>query len=545
MKRLALLIVAVLCMAFASSAVANWNGTGNGSGYSKASSLSAGNAPTTSVSGRNVTVSWTAPGGATPVSGYTVKRYSAGGAVQNIRSNCTGTITTLSCTEQDVPSGSWTYTVTPRNANWQGAESPTSSTTNVGSPQLQLSGSTSLSTLPGTLNGTISNYVAGQTVTFRLDDANTGTTVAGTTNPTPTPSNGQASVSVTIPAGTANGSHTLYAIGSGGDAASAAFTVAVPTTITTTAWDIKDASGGAEAPFPDVSAYADGFTGPTGNFASTFSTSRYLQFDLNAPLETGATVSSSNFAFRFADAANNKTACFYFDVRRASTGAVLATHGNGTTPTGCVIGTTQQTFTTPLPEVASTAVANDLRVRVYVKESASAGIKVDQGTVSVTTGGSSYTLYEASSVEASSGTPTTYPWSIAAANDGAAYTSSLNWLSSFTSARYLKLSFPAYVPTGASIDSASFTHSYRSATTGQTCYYFEVYSGATLLGTHGSSSNPVSCNSGTTYVTDATSLPEVTTAAQANNLTVRVYVKNGGGLKSQDDLDSLTIGYVR
>ena len=39
------------------------------------------------------------------------------------------------------------------------------------------------------------------------------------------PANGTASVSVTIPSGIANGSHTVYAIGSTGDQASAAINV--------------------------------------------------------------------------------------------------------------------------------------------------------------------------------------------------------------------------------------------------------------------------------------------------------------------------------
>lgn len=186
-----------------------------------------------------------------------------------------------------------------------------------------------------------------------------------------------------------------------------------------------------------------------------------------------------------------------------------------------------------------------LRIRVYVKESASGPIKADLATVSATTGGAAYTLYEVSSVDASSGVAATYPWGIAAGNDGASYTSSLNWLASFASTRYLAFKFPSYVPAAASISGVSFKHSYRSATSGQSCYCFEVYSGATLLGTHGSAANPVSCNSATTYVTDSTALPEVTTAAQANNLTVRVYVRNGGGLKTQDDLDTLTISYVK
>ncbi len=157
-----------------------------------------------------------------------MSRYSAGGVAQTLNSDCNATVVGLSCVEQGVPSGTWTYTVGPRQGNWRGAESAASSPTTVGTATLQLSGSTTLAVLPGTLNGTISNFLAGQTVTFRLDNPTSGTTLTGSITPSPTPSGGQADVNVTVPAGTSTGSHTLYAIGSQGDVASAPFTVSAP-----------------------------------------------------------------------------------------------------------------------------------------------------------------------------------------------------------------------------------------------------------------------------------------------------------------------------
>ena len=71
------------------------------------------------------------------------------------------------------------------------------------------------------------------------------------------------------------------------------------------------------------------------------------------------------------------------------------------------------------------------------------------------------------------------------------FTSSSGWLTSFDAGRYLKLTFPAYVPAGSVVTSVTFRHEYRSETAGDTtCYYFEVYDGATLLATHGSSDRP-------------------------------------------------------
>ena len=65
-----------------------------------------------------------------------------------------------------------------------------------------------------------------------------------------------------------------------------------------------------------------------------------------------------------------------------------------------------------------------------------------------------------------------------------------------------------------------------------TCYYFQVFNGATLLATHGSAASPVSCDAGTGYATDDIPLPEVDSVAKANDLTVRLFVRNSGGHKS-------------
>ena len=80
----------------------------------RTSALASGGTPTTTVSGRNVTVSWAAAGGPVPISGYQVKRYDGTGQSQSIGAACSATIAVLSCTEQAVPAGQWRYTVTPR-----------------------------------------------------------------------------------------------------------------------------------------------------------------------------------------------------------------------------------------------------------------------------------------------------------------------------------------------------------------------------------------------------------------------------------------------
>ncbi len=227
---IAVATLAALCGP-AGVAHATWGSGGNGGGASKALTVSAGNTPTTSISGRNVTVSWTASsisGGGPNADGYIVKRYSTGGAEQSIGSACSGTLTALSCTEGNVPSGSWKYSVTPTYQNWRGSESGQSTTQGVDSPGYTLSSSSTVTGLPAALSGNLTAFKTGATVTYRLDDPTTGTVLSATTTPSTIGTNGAATNSVTIPSGTANGSHTIYAIGSSGDQASAAITVSAP-----------------------------------------------------------------------------------------------------------------------------------------------------------------------------------------------------------------------------------------------------------------------------------------------------------------------------
>jgi subtilisin family serine protease len=129
--------------------------------------------------------------------------------------------------------------------------------------------------------------------------------------------------------------------------------------------------------------------------------------------------------------------------------------------------------------------------------------------------------------------------------DGA-YVSSGNWSGSYDANRYLALTFPAYVPSGSVVTGATFRHAYRSESAGETtCYLIEVYAGVTLLATHGSSGAPVSCNAGPGFVTDTVALPEVDTVAEADTLTIRLYVWNSAGHRSVHQLATLGVDYSR
>ena len=139
----------------------------------------------------------------------------------------------------------------------------------------------------------------------------------------------------------------------------------------TPAFQVGDSSSGTEvdrsSPF---AASGDSLTMTTSAWSTAFAADRYLEFDLNDSLASGVAVSAATFDFTFASSGAGQ-ACYYFEVRRISTGAVLGTYGSSGSPLGCVTGTTLTTFSTPMSTVATTSIANDLRVRVFGRDSAS------------------------------------------------------------------------------------------------------------------------------------------------------------------------------
>jgi hypothetical protein len=222
--------LAVALITIAGPAVAAWSALGSGAGVVRARNMPSGSTPTVSVSGRNVSLTWGAsafPDGKL-VNGYTIKRYDGSGAVQTTKAGCAGMIAASSCTESAVPPGTWRYSVTPVHGNWLGSESAFSAVATVGSPSLAFTSPTTLKSLPATLSGNVTNFITGQSVTFRLDDPTTGTLLSGSATPATIPQNGSSSISVTVPVGTSNGSHTVYVVGNQGDIAGAALSVVLP-----------------------------------------------------------------------------------------------------------------------------------------------------------------------------------------------------------------------------------------------------------------------------------------------------------------------------
>jgi hypothetical protein len=132
MRSLVIAIAAALLVVPTASAA--WSLSAIGSAAARAKALGTGNIPSATVSGKKVTVTWSAStfsnGGNVP--GYVVRRYNAStGVLQTIGASCTGTIAALTCTERNAPAGGWNYTVTPAVANWRGGESAKSTTVTV------------------------------------------------------------------------------------------------------------------------------------------------------------------------------------------------------------------------------------------------------------------------------------------------------------------------------------------------------------------------------------------------------------------------------
>ena len=289
---------------------------------------------------------------------------------------------------------------------------------------------------------------------------------------------------------------------------------------------------------------SDGRTVDTSTPPTSFNTSRYLEIDANGPLPANVSPISATFNMRFAAGAASSTACFYFDLRRASTNAVLATHGSAANPLGCVTGTAQTSFSTALPAVSSTAIANDLRVRVYIRRSGSGTPVVDQAAASVLTSQGAFALYDEAFTDRLSGGATTRTWPLVTSGD-TTYVSASTWPTAFSSSRYLRLTFPAYVASGVTVSGASFLHRFRrSGGGGSACWYLEVLQGTTVIGTHGTAASPISCTSGNSYRNDTVSLPEINSPARANGAVLKIYVRSTNGRSSEHDQANLTIDYA-
>jgi hypothetical protein len=182
----------------------------------------------------------------------------------------------------------------------------------------------------------------------------------------------------------------------------------------TPAFQIGDSSAGSQTDTSSPFAFpADGLTTTTSAWSVAYAANRYLEFDFNDSLASGVAVAAASFEFRFASGGAGQ-ACFYFEMRQISTGAVLAIHGGPGSPIGCVTGPTAATFSTPMPSVATSSDANDLRIRIFGKESTNGAMVVDLATVDGSTPHQGFTLYAVTFRDAADTTPETIPWKLQA-----------------------------------------------------------------------------------------------------------------------------------
>ena len=147
-RRLLPLLLLIAALAPATPAAAYWRTSGTGTGSGTTATMPTGATPTTSVSGKAVTVTFaqnqfqgsnlTNAGG-----GYTVLRYASGSSTPvTPNSACSGTITgtgsPLTCTESNVPYGDWVYRITPVLRTFTGDQGPISNiaTVALGTPNL-------------------------------------------------------------------------------------------------------------------------------------------------------------------------------------------------------------------------------------------------------------------------------------------------------------------------------------------------------------------------------------------------------------------------
>jgi len=302
--------------------------------------------------------------------------------------------------------------------------------------------------------------------------------------------------------------------------------------------DLRDASSGSAANKSDLLDYDDAAPAVTGAWAAAYSATRFYQIDFNSPRPAGLPASSVNFNIKYASkgGGGSGNACIYkIEVRRASNDSLLGTLDHSAAPL-CSTGTTYRVVNEDISSlVTTTDLANDLRIKIFGYETGARGWNIEYATVTGTSY-ASWTLFEKTSTDQSTGAATVTPWSIATAEGtgaaGTIYTAASTWPSAVpTSAKYLQVTFDhPDLPAGAIVQSVTLKNIWRDATApglgGTLCNYFEVYNGATLVETHGGTTQATaqSCNnSNVTWQTDTVTLSLVDTVAEANSMTIKFY----------------------
>jgi Ice-binding-like/Chitobiase/beta-hexosaminidase C-terminal domain/Bacterial Ig-like domain len=311
-----LLATAIIAGLAAQAALGYWTGAGvagTGRGAAGAATLNQGAAPTAKETGSTtVTVSWGGSGlsNGVPADGYIVRRYDqATGVESTVGAGCAGVIAAVTCTETGTPGGNWEYAVTPLfGSNWRGPESVKSGAVNTGPGSVTLSRSLfggTVAPLPAVVTGTVSNFGPNQAIAFFLDGSK-----ALTGSPAQVGAGGGATISVTLPAGTADGPHTLSVRSATTEASSGILVDNTPPTIEVVVTPPPNAAGWNRTAPVEVGGIVDDGNGSGVAYAkytedgSDPKTSPTAQYETTGPVSVST---SKTLKFFIADNAGNES----------------------------------------------------------------------------------------------------------------------------------------------------------------------------------------------------------------------------------------------
>ena len=339
----ATLLTAVACVASpVGMARAVFAATGLGAGRAAAQTVAAAATPTASAVMQDVTVSWTATtmSAGTPVTGYIVRRYNGALVQQTILAGC-ASVTTNGCVENTVPGGTWTYSVQATRGNWLGAESARSSPVTVTTAAFTITGSQKVRAAATVTGGALSGYAANDTITFRLDSTS-GTLLTGSISSVGAA--GSASgFTVTIPAGTSQGNHTIVGIGGSGAVATSnafLFDSVTPTNTLSLNTPVRAyLTGGtlyfksnAAGSFKIVDTVADAGSGPASATFPTFSATNWTAAGGSVSTPSGGPYTSSTYSWTVTGATPATQTVTGFDSATNSAGSTIAFVADITAP---------------------------------------------------------------------------------------------------------------------------------------------------------------------------------------------------------------------
>jgi hypothetical protein len=182
----------------------------------------------------------------------------------------------------------------------------------------------------------------------------------------------------------------------------------------TPAFSVNDRSSGSAVDASSSNAFAnDSRYFLTRAWSTSFASDRYIDLDLGSPLPLGLTAQTVSANIRLSSHTGSGSVCMYLEARRASTNAVLSTHGSSGSPLACTSGSTVSVVNVSLGAVSTTDIADDLRLRLYMRDSVGGLARIDEGTVTGQTPYSSWTLYPVLTRESYSGQLELLRWGLA------------------------------------------------------------------------------------------------------------------------------------